>query len=495
MVQRLQTLGWLAAVALTLSATAAAAVGTAQLTAPSVFDFGAFQTVMQTWWTPLWREARWLFITLAAISMAWQFGQLALRRADLGEFFAEFLRYVMFVGFFYWLLVYGVFIGTAFIKSFTTLGSHTTNGGLTLSGMVQPALNMFSKMSAQNAAIDLFSPNTWIAYAVGLLVYLVVIVILGIIYVLYLIKIIGAWFLLYGGIIFLGFGGAKWTSEWAIGYFRALLGACIEVFAMVLIAGLAQGLLKTYFDTLQTNSGFITGQGASLESGAMLLLVVLMFLFLAHKLPPMLAGIVGGSPGSHLGGGGGAELMAAAVGGLSAGIGTAAALATAGKAAGAAMSGGGGRAVASAASKAGEALAGGGIGGGGMGGGGGGGVIPSPVPGVGGGGGSAAGAFVRSLAGSTGQMAANRAARTQMGRAGYHLQSVAKSINTLSGQDPSPASTGPTGAAPESAGTPATAAEAEFVRNSIENAMQNGMPESWAETLMEHAVKPYPPQA
>src|SRR5690554_3583622 len=63
---------------------------------------------------PLWRaaygtqptriseepHASWLFWTLVVISMVWTFGMMALRKADIGEFFAEFTRFTITTGFF-----------------------------------------------------------------------------------------------------------------------------------------------------------------------------------------------------------------------------------------------------------------------------------------------------------------------------------------------------------------------------------------------------------
>ena len=48
-----------------------------------------------------------LFWTLALISMVWTFGMMALRKADIGEFFAELIRFTVFTGFFWWLLING----------------------------------------------------------------------------------------------------------------------------------------------------------------------------------------------------------------------------------------------------------------------------------------------------------------------------------------------------------------------------------------------------
>ncbi|MEP6879617.1 MAG: P-type conjugative transfer protein TrbL, partial [Nitrosospira sp.] len=66
-----------------------------------------YQGAAGAWATTITARATWLFWLLAVISMVWTFGLMALRRADLGEFFAEFFRFTVFTGFFWWLLING----------------------------------------------------------------------------------------------------------------------------------------------------------------------------------------------------------------------------------------------------------------------------------------------------------------------------------------------------------------------------------------------------
>ncbi|MDE8087919.1 hypothetical protein PT077_08890, partial [Erysipelothrix rhusiopathiae] len=54
---------------------------------------GRYLAAASTWSAFITARATWLFWTLALISMVWTFGLLALRKADLGDFFAEFVRF------------------------------------------------------------------------------------------------------------------------------------------------------------------------------------------------------------------------------------------------------------------------------------------------------------------------------------------------------------------------------------------------------------------
>ncbi|MGK4480058.1 hypothetical protein ACSMDC_17030 [Yersinia enterocolitica] len=65
-----------------------------------------FQTAASGWGAVMVQYASWLFWGMALLSMVWTFGMMALRKADIQEFFAEALRFLSATGFFfgYWLM-------------------------------------------------------------------------------------------------------------------------------------------------------------------------------------------------------------------------------------------------------------------------------------------------------------------------------------------------------------------------------------------------------
>lgn len=73
------------------------------------------------WSSAMTSAASFLFWGLAAISLVWTMGLMALRRADLGEFFSEFIRFVVFTGFYFFLLTNGPSIADAIIRSLQQL--------------------------------------------------------------------------------------------------------------------------------------------------------------------------------------------------------------------------------------------------------------------------------------------------------------------------------------------------------------------------------------
>lgn len=95
-----------------------------------------FHDAAATWGPAIESAASRLFWTLVVISMVWTFGMMALRKADIGEFFAEFVRFTIFTGFFWWLLTnanQGMNIAGTIVQSLQTLGAQA--GGLSNSNL------------------------------------------------------------------------------------------------------------------------------------------------------------------------------------------------------------------------------------------------------------------------------------------------------------------------------------------------------------------------
>ena len=65
-----------------------------------------------------------------------------------------------------------------------------------------------------------------------------------------------AWVVVYAGLIFLGFGGCRWTSDMAINYYRTILGVGVSLMTMQLIIRLVISFLQDLFPASgQTQDG------------------------------------------------------------------------------------------------------------------------------------------------------------------------------------------------------------------------------------------------
>ena len=280
-----------------------------------VFDsvLDRYQAAASGWAGVITTAATWLFWTLVVISMVWTFGMMALRKADIGEFFAEFVRFTIFTGFFWWALTNGPNFASSIYASLRQLAGNATGLGnaLSPSGIVDVGFAIFDKVMDQSSV---WSPVDSMA---GILMAVAILVILALVGVNMLLLLASGWVLAYGGVFFLGFGGSRWTSDMAINYYKVVLGVAAQLFAMVLLVGIGKTFLDDYYSRMSA--------GISLKEMGVMLIVVIILLALVNKIPPLIAGIITG----------------ASVGGAGIGqFGAGAALGAAGMAAAAAATGG-----------------------------------------------------------------------------------------------------------------------------------------------------------
>jgi type IV secretion system protein TrbL len=296
----------------------------------------AFSTRAAAWQTVVMASASWLFWTLGTISLAWTMGMLVLKKADLGDFFAEFVRFTLFFGFFFWLLQNGPRFADSIIRSLRQIGdSAAGTTGLSPSGVVDVGFMIW------NQAIRNLSAWSPIDSFIGMLLSAGILCLLAIVALNMLVLLVSGWILMYAGIFFLGFGGSRWTSEMAINYFKTVLAVAVQLFTMILLVGTGQDMLSAFYEKM--SKGVLNFE----ELGVMLVFCISL-LFLVGRVPAMMASVItGGGGASHLGSvGAGAVVGAAAM--------AAAAVSTAGAAlaAGATGMAGGTQALMAAFSKA-----------------------------------------------------------------------------------------------------------------------------------------------
>ena len=260
-----------------------------------------YQAQASTWEQIISAAATRLFWSLALISMVWTFGMMALRKADIQEMFAELVRYLMFTGFFFFLLVNAPAISKSIMNSLAQLASQASGlPPLTPSGILDVGFGILKTVLTESSSWHLLDA------LVGLTVGLVVLVVLALVAVNMLILLVSGWILAYAGIFFLGFGGSRWTSDMAISYYKTVLGVAASLMAMTLIVGIGQTFLNDYYATLGK---------AGYSELAVILVVALVLLHLVNKVPALISGIITGASvggASSMGGAGAGTAMAAA---------------------------------------------------------------------------------------------------------------------------------------------------------------------------------------
>lgn len=244
-----------------------------------------FLTESTQWGVIITGHASWLFWTLVAISMVWTFGFMALRKADIAEFFAEFIKFIIFVGFFWWLLLNGPEFAMSIINSLRKIGAEAS--GLTELNPSTPINIAFDILAKAAKSYSLTSPIDNLSI---FLISLAILACMAVVAANILLALITAYVMAYAGIFVLGFGGSKWTSDIAINYFRNVLGIALKIMTMTLLVGIAVSIMDGYHDSLAAK--------ASMEELMIVFTVALVLVILINTIPNLVAGLVPGGGGA-----------------------------------------------------------------------------------------------------------------------------------------------------------------------------------------------------
>lgn len=271
-----------------------------------------YQSAASAWATYIMGRATWLYWTLVTISLVWTGGMMLLRGAGLQEFFSEFVRFIMTTGFFWWLLMMAPTFVPGIYQSMSMIGASASGLGSDLrpSGIVDIGFAVL------NATLDSSSFMEPIDSLIGFLMAMVILIVLALIAVNMVVLLISGWVVGYAGIIYLGFGGSRWTSEMAISFYKTVLAIGIQLMAMILLVGIGKTFMDDYYARMAAGS-------VELKEMAVLMVASLVLLVLVNKVPQLISSIASSNVGmSGLGGyGSGTALAAAGVAGAAVGVG------------------------------------------------------------------------------------------------------------------------------------------------------------------------------
>src|SRR5260221_12677960 len=251
---------------------------------------GKYQSVANQWSSVIIGHATTIFWILATSSLVWTFGMLALRRAEIGEFIAEAVRFVMFTGFYFWLLANGPTFAKNIIDSLFDVGSEA--------GASKTVLNPTDIITIGFQIYDkTFTKVNWSKIGNGVvagILAIAILVVLTYVAVNIVLALLSSWLLMYAGVIYLGFGGCRWTSNLAVSYYKTVLGIGVKIMTLMLIIGIGGRFLGDCFHEMS--------QDLNIRELGSLLVVTVALALLSGKVPDMVAGIVSGS-GAHYGAG------------------------------------------------------------------------------------------------------------------------------------------------------------------------------------------------
>jgi len=264
-----------------------------------------YRSAGQTWTGTIQNAATNLFWLLATISLGWTCVSMAIKQSDLVEIVAELCRFIMFTGLFLWLLMNGSTFSSAIIHSLWQIGGDAGGAGQQIFPMA--VLNLGLQVYQQTLQhVNWLQPESIVA---PIIIAVIILIMCALVAVNMILLLCAAWVVLYAGLIFLGFGGCRWTCDMAINYYRTVLGVGVSLMTMQLIIGIGVQFLQQ----------LVVSTASNLDAGALgvLMCATIILAVISHRLPHMVAGmVVGGGHNGAIGGIGVMTLFAAAMTGM-----------------------------------------------------------------------------------------------------------------------------------------------------------------------------------
>lgn len=262
-----------------------------------------------------------LFWILAVIDFTWTGIKLALRQAEFSEWMADFVNQILFIGFFYALLLHSSVWAKDIINAFMQAASQASTaasgvGAITPSNIFGVGLNMAHVVMTH---LSLFSP----AESAGLMIAALLIVIcFALIAAFMVIALVEAYVVMSAGVFFMGFGGSRWTQDYAMKMVTYTVAVGAKLFVLQLLIGLGESLIQSWVANFDAKD-----QSIFIMTGAAIVMLVL-----TKSIPELVQGLISGASLTHgsalTGSAGAAVKTATAVAGGAVGMGMAGASAS-----------------------------------------------------------------------------------------------------------------------------------------------------------------------
>jgi type IV secretion system protein TrbL len=282
-----------------------------------------YKGLQNAWITKLLGAAQRLFFLLAGVEVAWSFTLLAIEKADFQALTATIVRKIMWIGIFYAILLYGVTPGgggwiPAIINSFHILGQSASSvGPLGQSAIVGFGVNMSVDLLYSLKGADFL---TGFASSMALVFCAVVIFIAYLaIAIQFVVAMVESYLVIGAGVIFLGFGGSRWTAAYVERYIAYAVSVGMKILVLYLLVGAGMTVSQGWIAVAQTaaTSTDPARTGFDLAAAAVMFLCVC---WMSPKISSaMLGGVASMSGGDLTGVGMGVGMAAVGAGVLATG--------------------------------------------------------------------------------------------------------------------------------------------------------------------------------
>ncbi|TCK31785.1 type IV secretion system protein TrbL [Paraburkholderia sp. BL8N3] len=262
-----------------------------------------FQPLQYQWGAKIKVYAQRLFWALAAVDFGWTCITYIIEKNDIADMLGSLVRKVMTITFFFALLKMSDTWIPMIINSFTQIGQDAGGSGasatpdqIVTTGW-STALGMFQALSNKGMTekIAMALPIT----ALSMLCFLAFLFVA----VQLLVTLIETYIAIGGGIIMLGFGGSRWTTDMASKYMQYAVATGVKLMVIYLIVGAGQTLFdqNAMIDANALLKSCMTAMGAGF-----------VYAYLAFQVPSIASAMMSGSPTMTAGGMMGAALTAGA---------------------------------------------------------------------------------------------------------------------------------------------------------------------------------------
>ncbi len=251
-----------------------------------------YRNCARQWEASLGGFALRLFWLLAAIEFAWTAIRLAFRNADLGEWRGELVNQIFFLGLFLALLTNASNWTSAIVESFRAAGAAAlrANGvaaGLAPSDLFDTGVNISAKMLE---ALSITAPVQSLFVVLAALIILFCFALIAAAIILALVE---SFIVLSGGVLLMGFGGSRWTKDFALKTLIYAVSVGAKLFVLQLIAGLGAQIIGGWAKLPEAQS-VIAPAGATTN----ILVIVgstLVLSVLVKTVPDMIQGLINGT--------------------------------------------------------------------------------------------------------------------------------------------------------------------------------------------------------
>lgn len=247
------------------------------------------------WYRHLFEMAVGLFGLLAIIELAWTGVWWAFAKKDIESIWTEFLKKIMVILFFYWILQNAHVFMPAILQSFIMIGADasgvkTLDPSAVLAQGVQIAANVLQPLSL----IGLVSSPA--ASLVGAFTWLIVIICFALIAATLVVTLIEAYVVMGAGILLLGFSSNEFTRQYAMSYLTYTINVGVKLFVLYLVIGVGSSLAASWGDLL-LHSG---GKGS--EAFLLVIAASIVYLYVVLSIPQKAASLISGSSSASSGG-------------------------------------------------------------------------------------------------------------------------------------------------------------------------------------------------